>query len=84
MAEKICRCTECRRPLIYLGDGYWRHYRKPLNGHKPSPNQSRHDNSESLKLAGEIILGATHPVLYTGIKLAETAVDIYKKLKDND
>lgn len=84
MARKTHRCAECGKPIIYLGDGYWRHYRKPLDGHKPGPNQSTHDNNESLKLAGEIIMGATHPVLYTGIKVAETAANIYKKIKSDD
>lgn len=81
MAKKYGRCTECGRTIIYLGDGYWRHYKRPSDGHKPSPNQSRHDNNEELKLAGEIVMGATHPALYVGIKVAETAADIYKKLK---
>jgi len=82
MTNKIVRCTECGRELIYLGDGYWRHYRKPINEHKPSPNQSRHDNDESLKLVGEVVMGATHPALYVGIKVAETAADIYNRFKD--
>jgi len=82
LAKKIYRCTECGKPIIYLGDSYWRHYRKPLDGHKPSPNQSRHDNNESLKLAGEIVMGATHPALYAGIKVAEAAADIYKRFKE--
>jgi hypothetical protein len=81
LTKKIYRCTECGRKIIYLDDGYWRHYRKPLDGHKPSPNQSRHDNNESLKLVGEIVMGATHPALYTGIKVAEATVDIYKRFK---
>jgi hypothetical protein len=68
--------------MIYLGDGYWRHYRKPLDGHKPSPNQSQYDNNESLKLTGKIVMGATHPVLYAGIKVAEAAADIYKRFKE--
>lgn len=84
MARKIYRCAECGKAIIYLGDGYWRHYRKPLDGHKPSPNQSRHDDNESLKLAGEIVMGATHPALYVGIKVAEAAANIYKKIKDDD
>ena len=82
MAKKIYRCTECRKLIIYLGDGYWRHYRKPLDGHKPSPNQTRHNNNESFKLAGEIVMGATYPALYVGIKVAEAAAGIYKRLKE--
>lgn len=82
MTKKIERCTECGRKMIYLGDGYWRHYRKPLDGHKPSPNQSRYDNNESLTLAGEIVMGAMHPALYAGIKVAEAATDIYKRFKE--
>ncbi len=84
MAKKIYFCSECRKPIIYLGDGYWRHKKKPLDGHKPSPNQSRDDNDEALKLGGEIIMGATHPALYIGIKAAETAADIYKKIKGDN
>jgi len=51
-------------------------------GIKPSPNQSQHDNNESLKLTGEIVMGATHPALYVGIKVAEAAADIYKRFKE--
>ncbi len=84
MAKKIYHCTECGKSIICLGDGYWRHYKKPLDGHKPSPNQARHDNNGSLRLAGEIVMGATHPALYAGIKVAEAAANIYKIIKDND
>ena len=82
MAKKKCYCTECRKLLIYMGNGYWRHYREPSDGHKPSPNQSQHDNNESVKLTDEIVMAAMHPPLYVGIKVAEAAADIYKRLKE--
>jgi hypothetical protein len=82
MTKKKRYCAECRRPLIYVGAGYWRHYREPFDGHKPSPNQVRDDNNESLKLVGEIVTASMHPQLYIGIKVAEAAADIYKRLKE--
>lgn len=82
MAKNVYRCNECGKPIIYLGDGYWRHYRKPFDCHKPSPNQSQRDNNESLKLTGEIVMAAMNPLLYGGIKAAEAAADIIKRLKE--
>ena len=84
MSGKTYRCFECNKRIVPTRDGYWRHYRKPLDGHKPSPNQSLHDRDESLELAGDIILGATHPTLFVIKKTVETAADIYKRLKDGD
>jgi hypothetical protein len=82
LTKKKRYCTECQKLLIYMRNGYWRHLRKPSDGHKPSPNQSQHNNNESLKLTGEIVMAAMHPPLYVGIKVAEAAADIYKRLNE--
>ena len=68
MARKIYHCFECGKRIIPTSDGFWRHARKPIDGHKPSPNISQHDkqsiNKESIKLAGDIISYGIDPTAY--------------------
>ena len=84
MAKKRYYCAECRKRIVPAGGGYWRHVNKPWDGYVPSPNISKHENNEALKMTGDIMLAATHPALYAAKKTIEFGVDIYKKLKDDD